>query len=58
MSHTVFRAPNRLEIRHDEAMQTEFEDVITCLREDDKVLAEMLGITSEMDSCPSQGGGR
>ena len=55
MSHTVFRAPNRLEVRHDEAMQTEYEDVITCLREDDKVLAEMLGITSEMDSCPRKG---
>ena len=36
-------------------MQTEYEDVITCLREDDKVLAEMLGIISEMDSCPPQG---
>ena len=36
-------------------MQTEFEDVISCLREDDKVLAEMLGITSEMDSCHPQG---
>ena len=44
MSHTVFRAPNRLEVRHDEAMQTEFEDVI---------LAEMLG-TSELP--PARGG--
>ena len=37
-------------------MQTEeTEDVITCYREDDNVLAEMLGITSQMDSCPPQG---
>ena len=58
MSHTVFRAPKRLEVRHGEAMETEFEDVITCLREDDKVLAEILGITSEMDSCPPARGDR
>ena len=58
MSHTVFRAPNRLGIHHGEAMQTEFEDVITCYRDNDKVLAEMLGITSEMDSCPPARGGR
>ena len=32
MSHTVFRAPTHKEIRRDEAMQTEFEDVMTCSR--------------------------
>ena len=37
MSHTVFRAPNRLEIRHGEAMQTQFEDVITCYRDSGKL---------------------
>ena len=55
MSHTVFRAPTRQEIRKQGMMHLEYEDVITCYREDDHVLVEMLGITSDMDSCPLQG---
>ena len=54
MSHTVFRAPTRQEIRRDETMHMEYQDVITCFREDDHVLAEMLRITGDLDSCPSQ----
>ena len=55
MGHTVFRAPTRQERRRDETMGQEFEDVFCCHREDDYVIAEMLGITSDMDYCPPQG---
>ena len=50
MGHTVFRAPTRQEIRRDETMHLEYEDVITCYREDDHVLAEMLGITGDLEA--------
>ena len=56
MGHTVFRAPSLPERRRDEAMGQEFEDVISCCREDDHVIAEMLGITSDRDYyCPRRG---
>ena len=54
-SNRWFTSAEANTLKHGEAMQTEFEDVITCLREDDNVLAEMLGIASEMDSCLPQG---
>ena len=36
-------------------MDQEFEDIISCRREDDHVIAEMLGITSDLDCRPPQG---
>ena len=58
MGHTVFRAPTRQERRTDEAMDQEFEDIISCRREDDHVIAEMLGITSDLDSTTTPCKGR
>ena len=55
MGHTVFRAATRQGRRKDDGMGQEFEDAISCRREDDHVIAEMLGITSDMDNCLGKG---